>query len=267
MRRCLATLPALLLVMLLASCAGEEKPDPRIDADQVDAVQPPEVGACRDLWAVDLEAQSNAGRVVECGKGHTAQTIHVGEFDPEVAEAGWEAADLGAAVYPVCARKFNKRVGADESLALRTTLTWAWFRPSEKAWEDGARWFRCDIVGGGPESEELQELPEDLKGLLLGTPDDRWMVCADGPTVTGSPKVPCSEPHQWRAVTTVKVGQPDDPYPGERLVEVQTRDFCRTSVGAWLNYPKDYDFGYTWFHEAEWDAGNRRSICWARTSN
>jgi hypothetical protein len=36
-------------------------------------------------------------------------------------------------------------------------------------------------------------------------------------------------------------------------------------VGAWLNYPVDYDYGYTYFHEAEWKAGNRRSICWAKT--
>jgi hypothetical protein len=32
-----------------------------------------------------------------------------------------------------------------------------------------------------------------------------------------------------------------------------------------MNYPVDFDYGYTWFHEAEWKAGNRRAICWART--
>ena len=37
-------------------------------------------------------------------------------------------------------------------------------------------------------------------------------------------------------------------------------------VGAWMNYPVDYEFGYTTFHEAEWKAGNRRSVCWARTT-
>ena len=45
-----------------------------------------------------------------------------------------------------------------------------------------------------------------------------------------------------------------------------TRDYCSKSVGAWLGYPVDYDYGYTWFHEPEWDAGNRRSVCWAKTS-
>jgi hypothetical protein len=83
--------------------------------------------------------------------------------------------------------------------------------------------------------------------------------------VAGAVKVPCSEKHTWRAVTTIKVGQDDDPYPGDRLVEVKTDDFCSDSVGAWMNYPVNYDYAYTWFHEAEWEAGNRRSVCWART--
>ena len=91
------------------------------------------------------------------------------------------------------------------------------------------------------------------------------MVCVNGPSVNGSPKIPCSEPHSWRAVTTIVLGKPKDPYLGDRLSEVRSRDFCSESVGAWMNYPIDYDYGYTWFHEAEWKAGNRRSICWAKT--
>ena len=91
------------------------------------------------------------------------------------------------------------------------------------------------------------------------------MVCATGPSVAGNGKVPCSQKHTWRAVTTIKVGLDTEDYPGDRLVEVKTKEFCSDSVGAWMNYPVDYDFAYTWFHEAEWEAGNRRSVCWART--
>jgi hypothetical protein len=101
--------------------------------------------------------------------------------------------------------------------------------------------------------------------MLSGRPNDAWMTCAVGETVTGSEKVPCSQPHNWRAVTTIKVGEPKDDYPGDRVVEARTRDYCSDSVGAWMNYPVDYEFGYTYFREAEWSAGNRRSICWART--
>ena len=147
---------------------------------------------------------------------------------------------------------------------MRTVVSWAWFRPSEKAWDEGARWYRCDVVGGGDQSTDYIALPEYAKGLLQGRTEDRWLVCADGPTVAAGPGSPARRP-TWRAVTTIKLGEPEDDYPGDRLVEVQTREFCYDSVGAWLNYPVDYDFAYTWFHEAEWEVGNRRSICWART--
>ena len=65
-------------------------------------------------------------------------------------------------------------------------------------------------------------------------------------------------------MTTIKVGEENEEYPGDRVVEVTTRDFCSDSVGAWLNYPVDYEYAYTYFHRAEWEAGNRRSVCWAR---
>ena len=91
------------------------------------------------------------------------------------------------------------------------------------------------------------------------------MTCADGADVDTAPRVACSEPHTWRAVTTVQVGTAEDEYPGDEVVAARSRDYCSESVSAWLGYPLDYDYGYTWFGEGQWDAGNRRTICWART--
>ena len=102
--------------------------------------------------------------------------------------------------------------------------------------------------------------------MSSGVPDDKWMACVNAEAVPGSPRIPCSEKHTWRAVTTIKVGADDDPYPGDRLVEVKSRDYCDGSVSAWLGYPAEFKFAYTWFHEAEWKIGNRRSICWAWTA-
>ena len=57
-------------------------------------------------------------------------------------------------------------------------------------------------------------------------------------------------------------------YPGDRVVEVRSRDSCSDWVRAWMDYPvTDYQFAYTWFPRGEWDAGNRRSICWAKTTD
>jgi hypothetical protein len=252
-------------VLLALSACGDDGQGSNTDPDQVDAVEAPEVGVCRNLTPDDVAQRSNATKTVDCSKSHTAQTYAVGELSDDLEDADYDDEAVGSFAYRTCAEKFENFLGADESLVLRSIVSWAWFRPSEKAWEEGARWYRCDIVGGSDQSEEFVELPETARGLLQGRVDDKWLVCADGASVAEGTKVPCTEPHQWRAVTTIKLGEPDDPYPGDRIVEVTSRDYCSDSVGAWLNYPVDYDFAYTFFHEAEWEAGNRRSVCWAKT--
>ena len=32
-----------------------------------------------------------------------------------------------------------------------------------------------------------------------------------------------------------------------------------------MNYPLDDELGDTFLHEAAWKAGNRRTVCWAKT--
>jgi putative regulator of septum formation len=256
-----------LALLALGGCNADASQGSNADPAQVDAVEAPELGACRVLTTDDVKQPSNATRTVECSEPHTAQTYVVGGLPESFDDADWDSTELGAWAYKTCSQRFMGFLGADESLAMRAAVSWAWFRPSEKAWEDGARWYRCDVVGGGDQSKEYVDLPEDAKGLFWGKLPDRWLVCASGPSVSGSVKVPCSQPHDWRAVTTIKLGEKGDSYPGDRLVQVRTRDFCTESVGAWLGYPVNYDIGYTWFHEAEWQAGNRRSVCWAKTDS
>ncbi len=256
----LAVLAALALVgsLALTGC-GDGNAAPAADK------KAPALGACRVVTPEDVAKPSNTDATVECAEKHTAETFAVGDIPAKYDDVEYDDKGLGAWAYQTCSRGFKKFLGADDSLVMRTVVSWAWFRPSEKAWDDGARWYRCDVVGGGEQSKEYVALPTSSKGLLLGRPKDTWMVCADGETVAGSVKVPCTQPHDWRAVTTIALGDAKTAYPGDRLSEVKTRDFCSKSVGAWLNYPVDYDFGYTWFHKAEWDAGNRRSVCWAKT--
>lgn len=259
-------LMALLLVALSACAQSPAEGDGQSKGGDIDSTETPTLGACRILTPEDVAEPSNPSEVVACSAEHTAETFAVGTFPKELtADGDIDNRELGAYIYKTCNKRFQAFLGGEESTVMRSTLTWAWFRPSENAWDKGARWYRCDAVGGGEQSRSFMNLPESAKGLLMGIPADRWMTCVDGSTVSGSVKIPCTEPHTWRAVTTIKLGEPEYAYPGDRLVEVKSRDFCSESVGAWLNYPIDYDFGYTFFHEAEWQAGNRRSICWALT--
>lgn len=259
-----AVASGLTLLALLAGCADDQVPagaDPAL----VDSTQVPDQGSCRNLRRADLGEPSNASTLVECVDPHNAETFAAGTLPDDL--HGLERLDpaLDQWAYRTCSAELRNHLGADESVVMRSILTWVWFRPSEQAWEDGARWYRCDVVGGGPQSASLLDLPASTAGMLQGQPDDRWMVCAKGDTFDAARRLPCSQQHDWRAVTTIKLGVPEATYPGDRQVQVTTRDFCSDSVDAWLRYPADFDFGYTWFGEAEWEAGNRRSVCWART--
>jgi len=257
-----AALPAVLLA--LAGC-GHVDQGSNEDPQQVDATAAPEVGACRMITPGDVELPSNATKTVPCTEPHTAETFLVDELPDDLVKSDYEDPALGAFAYETCSKAFMTFTGGDDSQVMRAVVSWAWFRPSRPAWEAGARWYRCDIVGGGPQSASYVLLPDDSSQLLYGRPTDEWLACATGDKFSGSTKVPCSAKHDWRAVTTIKLGEPDDPYPGDKVSETKTRDYCSDSVGAWLGYPVEYDFAYTWFHEAEWEAGNRRSVCWART--
>jgi hypothetical protein len=253
-----------LLVLVLAGCTAGGQAEGK-DKPGAAATDPAKLGACRLLTPQDIEKASDDSPVVACTARHTAETFAVGTFPAALAEEGRTDPALGRYVYDRCQGRLQTFLGANQTLLLRSTLTWAWFRAPKAVWDGGKHTWRCDVVGTASGTKDLQPLPRTAKGVLLGRPDDRWMVCVDGPTVSGSTKIPCSRPHTWRAVTTIVLGKKADPYPGDRLAEVRTRDFCSDSVGAWMNYPVDYDYGYTTFHAAEWKAGNRRSICWART--
>ncbi|HEY2878859.1 septum formation family protein [Nocardioides sp.] len=252
--------PLVMLTVSVTGCFGAagEAPPPG-------AMSAPDLDACRMLSPDDVSHPSNSTDPVSCDQPHTAQTYAVGALPTTFADASYDDVEVRAFAYQTCSRRFITFTGADESLAMRSILSWAWFRPSRAAWDAGARWYRCDVIGGGDQTRTYVNLPARTKGLLLGRPKDEWMVCAQGATVSGSVKVPCTAKHDWRAVTTIVLGSSGDTYPGDRAVQARTRDFCSKSVGAWLDYPVDYDFGYSWFHVAEWNAGNRRSVCWART--
>jgi hypothetical protein len=227
----------------------------------------PDVGACRVLTPEDVTQPTNDSPTGSCTEPHTAQTYAVASLPSRFAHASYDDAGVAAYAYRTCTDQFMDFTGADESLAMRTILGWAWFRPSTSAWQDGARWYRCDVIGGGAQSTSYVDLPTTTRDLLAGRPKDAWLVCARGGTVDASVKVPCTQKHDWRAVTTIVLGDASAAYPGDEAVQARTKDFCSKSVGAWLDYPVDYDFGYSWFPEPEWDAGNRRSVCWARTDS
>lgn len=231
-----------------------------------DDMATPTVGTCRNLTSAQTIALSNSSRRVSCTAPHDAETFASGSLPASLKDKGYRDAALDRWAYATCSEKLATWLGGDDSMVMRSVLTWIWFRPSQGAWNKGARWYRCDVLGGSAGAKRLIDLPTTTQGLMAGPPDNRWMVCARGRSVAAGVRVACSQQHDWRAVTTIKLGESGDKYPGDAAVQTKTKDYCQGSVSAWLGYPSDYDYGYTWFGENEWSAGNRRAVCWAKTA-
>lgn len=244
------------LATVLSGCGSGSGP--------ISTAMPPS-GACRNLTAADVAAPSDQTRTVPCSDPHDAQTYAVGPLPHRFATASYDDPAVADWTYQRCLDSLEKRVGTDESTLMRSILTWVWFRPSTAAWSAGARWYRCDAVGG--QAPSFVDLPTSILNLLRGKNlSQQWMVCAKGPSVDAGVRLPCSQPHDWRAVTTIKLGEPGDPYPGQAQVVATTKQYCAGSVSAYLGYPTSYQYGYTYFGQSEWQAGNRRSVCWAKTT-
>ena len=152
-----------------------------------------------------------------CSSAHTAETFAIGTL-PDSTGNDYDSSEHGRWIFSTCEKAFQRFLSVDESLALRVQLSWAWFRPSERGWDKGARWYRCDLVGGRADATSYADLPTTGKGLSAPGRPSSGSPAPRGATVLQSEKVPCSEKHDWRAVTTIKLGGPEDPYPGDRLV-------------------------------------------------
>ena len=160
---------------LLSSC-GEQPQGVNVDPAQVDSTALPLVNVCRKVTPEDLVNSSNASKIVDCEDPHNAETYYVTTFPKKFDETAYDSTSLGTFATQICAPAYTNFLSTDESTSMRTVIGWVWFRPSQQAWDDGARWLRCDVVGGSDVSPSLIELPVTTKGLL-----------ADGPAMNGWP--------------------------------------------------------------------------------
>ena len=258
---------ACIALLLLALSGCTQGPAGRRREQQGGPRPHPALGACRALTPDDIAQASNATAPVDCSAKHTAETFTVGTFPADLAAGRpGRPRPRRLRLRPVPA-PLPAFLGGDESLVLRSTMTWAWFRPSKDAWADGAHWFRCDVVGGGEQSKSFVALPEDRQGPAARQARRPLAGLRRRPQRQRLGEDPVQPPahlargHHDRG----RQGRPT-PTPATGSSRSAPATSAPGRSGAWLNYPVDYDYGYTWFHEAEWKAGNRRSICWAKTT-
>ena len=241
-----------------ASATPTPTPLPTQTATSLPPPEPPERGACYRLDVTEALAPTNDSRTVRCRRAHTSQTFRVGRLKLRAGDREIEV-DSGRAqrqARDACTAGLGRFLEADAERLRLSTLTTVWFTPTLEEAAAGGRWFRCDVIAtvGG---RRLLPLPRRVPGSL-----DAFALCATSePGRPDSRRVPCSQPHAWRALATVDI--PGAAYPSADRAADAMAGTCRDVARAAAPDPLDF----TWSEErptrAQWRTGQRYGICWA----
>lgn len=229
------------------------------------AARVPQVGQCYLLGFQAAAAPTNSADPVRCSTRHTAVTYFVGTLET-VVDGHLLAVDSERAqrqVSEACPRELRRYVdGSPRDLRL-ARLQAVWFSPTLEQADQGASWFRCDVVALAGR-ETLADLPPRLDGVLA-RPDGlaRFGLCGTtAPGASGFERVICSRPHAWRAVTTIDIGG-DAAYPGVSQVRRAGEGACRDLVRRRSGSPEEFEYGWEWPTRAQWKQGQHYGFCWA----
>lgn len=207
----------------------------------------PEVGECRDY---DLDATNpavNDAPTVDCAADHTAYTFHVGEL---TASDNDTLLEEGIAQ---CLPEFRSSIGWTARDYGGSLASFAFYRPSDEAWERGQRWVRCDLIA--QTSEGLLPLPDQPEQIAAESADGGdYAKC-----LTGSGRsVTCGDDHAYAFAGAFSVKQRRQPSQ-QRLLSL-----------AGMRCPEiggDDRWYATWPGTATWAAGDRLVWCWARSGS
>lgn len=270
-------------LVLLAGCSGEPSgtpsPSPSTSPDSTattaspstspstlpsaEPVARPEVGDCFRMDFDEAVAPTSEQDPSSCTEQHASQTYFVGRLrlvvDGHLLAVASDAVQRQPA--EACPRRLAAWLGGTPAQLRLSMLRPVWFTPTLEESDAGAAWFRCDVVALADE-ETLLPMKRPARGLLQD-PDRRALfgVCGtdrpDGPDFS---RVACAREHTWRAVSSYDVS-------GTRYVQADVQlegsVTCKDLVGAQAEDPLNFEWGYDYPSEEQWDAGQHYGLCWA----
>lgn len=259
---------------LLSGCSGDKEPSadatpspsPTATAPPPTASEPPvpDDRACYRLTYDEAIAPTADPRPVDCAREHTALTYAVGRVDNLVDGhlLAIDSRQVQTGVATACTQQFGEFVGGTVEAQRLSMLRPVWFTPTVEESDLGAEWYRCDAIAVAGD-DRLAALRGPLAGVL-DSPEgrDRFGMC--GTTAPDAPdfeRVICGEPHSWRAIDTVDF----DPgsYPGADVVRDRGQTPCEDAGAAVADDALDYEWGYEWPTQEQWEQGQTFGRCWA----
>lgn len=261
---------ACLVTLAVTGCSGGDPddgdPSPTASASPTAATEQPfpKDRACYQLTVEQAVAPTADLPPVDCADEHTSITFAVGRLD-NVADGHLLAVDsqrVQDAVAEICPAKFAEFAGGTEETRRLSMLRTVWFTPTVEESDTGAEWYRCDAIAVAAD-DELAPLRGPLAGVLdTREGRDRFGMCGtSAPDDPDFKRVICSEPHGWRAIATVDFDP--GPYPGVDAVRSRGRTPCEDAGAAAADDVLDYEWGYEWPTQEQWQRGQTFGRCWA----
>jgi hypothetical protein len=262
---------------LLAGCTGSDDGDTPASSPTTETsagftatpkpakVRPrPDERACYRLGYQQALSPTTKVKPVPCDSPHTAFTFDVGTLD-SVVDGHLLAVDSRHVqdwVAAHCPELFDSFVGGTLQDRRLSMLRAVWFTPTVKQSDRGADWYRCDMIALSGE-ETLARLNGQMAGVL-DTPEGRTQYGMCGTADPGSDdfqRVVCSRRHSWRAISTFTFDGTD--YPGEESVRSEGETACEAAGRGVAADTLNFQWGYEWPTEKQWNAGHTYGLCWA----
>lgn len=252
--------------------AGSSKSDKSTAPSPTPTPPPaPSADACYRLAASAVDQAHNDSSPVPCSSRHTSQTYLVDTLDAATIgdPKDIDGDTLLATAEARCRSAFPGHVGGSPKDRALSRVAFAWFVPGEQEIAKGAKWVRCDVVARRDDSA-LAALPRSSKDLL--DPDkalERWGICAlatQNELQAGKGQRMCAVRHNWRAVSTYRLGDPDAKWPGEKSVRGDVLKRCEKPVREFLDDSTgSVTVGWLPPTRAQWGQGRRSGLCWTNT--
>lgn len=223
----------------------------------------PDKGACYRLSYDEAVAPTAAADPVACKRRHNAETYAVGTVD-NLVDGHLLAIDsrrVQEAVAQTCPAALGKAVGGTEDDLRLSMVRAVWFTPTVAESDDGASWYRCDLVTLAG-TEQLAGVKGSLLGVL-DTPEgrDTYGMCGTaGPDDPAFERVPCRDTHSWKAFSVIDL--PGTTYPGRAAITQAGEQPCNDAAAGLAADPLDYQWGFEGPDQQQWNAGQTFIRCW-----
>ncbi|HET8601858.1 MAG TPA: septum formation family protein [Segeticoccus sp.] len=223
----------------------------------------PRTGSCHRLGFSQATSPTDSSAAVSCTSRHTSVTVAVGHFDP-VRDGHLLTVDSRSVQQQIanrCPGTLAGYVGGSRDVRRLSRFTVVWFGPTLAQGEQGATWYRCDVVALAGR-DQLAPLPPRLRGVL----DRPHALARFGTCGTAAPDSPhfdrviCSHRHSWRAVSVVGLPQHTRLYA--RGVGAAADARCRQVAANLAHGALKYSWAFEWPTREQWRAGQRYGFCW-----